>query len=392
MNEFPGGIPTKGARRYWTASPTGEPVHEVYDGTKWVNVRVLPGFSINTNVAQFTGPMERVIEAMSGLGLAARKAEESMAGPVSRQRKAAQTTNVPMAGKPRSPRRLHGFKPQSSTNPYGMIFEDPERCATCSKGPQDRSHQVPPATRKPDLGYSVMDRVLVHVQPGARNAADEWALGTVVDVEGTFDDGPGGRAKILLDSQTTPGVPADVSVANWYVCNNAIKRAPVVPRFTTLEEADAWLEAQSEAGRSGGGEAPVDTLIALTEGGGITPSTNSAGWIIGGVPLSGPGGLGPYTAKLNVSNPAPGPTFSARLQDMAGHRSRPFPLAVVGQGVAGPELGGTYVADATDIGRTFAEVVGFADAGIGPVELKTASLSTPCTLSTIGDTVTVTIG
>lgn len=397
------------ARRYISLPGGKASIEQVLIDDKWVDVNRLPVLSMDLkfdldlvlDTTKFAGPMTSVIDAMNGLGLAARKAEESMAGPVSRQRKAAQAMNVPIAGKPRSPRRLHGFKPHSTTNQYGMIFEDPERCATCGAGPQSRAHQVPAATRKPDLGYSVMDRVLVHVQPGALNAADEWELGTVVDVEGAFDDGPGGKAKILLDSQTTPGVPADVSVANWYVCNNAIKRAPVVPRFATPEEADAWLEAQSEAGRADG-EAPVDNLIAYDgtaigfTGRGIAPNAGQL-WALGGAAVGGAPGViahnGPYTAKLTAGQAyAPlSPVFSARLQDAAGYRGRWFPLSIAGQGAAGPELSGIYVADHTDVGRTFSEVVGFADNGAGPVELKTATLAAPCTLSAIGDTISVTI-
>jgi hypothetical protein len=120
-------------------------------------------------------------------------------------------------------RQMHVFRP---------LWGDEDICEVCTGWRDARQHQVPPPTDRPAIKrtFNVGERV-------RRRTTKFDVIGTVI--EEVID--PGNFA------QGSVRVKFDDSTYTWFqhYAFDVLERVETPPQFTTVEEADAWLEAHS---------------------------------------------------------------------------------------------------------------------------------------------------
>lgn len=120
------------------------------------------------------------------------------------------------------------------TDENGNPFRHP-LCKQCGRLRATTMHALPPAAERPEPPPRLIvgDRVLALVL-----ATDQEELGTVTSI---FVDASGEQIGMQIELDKAKGT-------SGLFKRSEVRLAPQVPKFTTVEEADAWLEEQARRG------------------------------------------------------------------------------------------------------------------------------------------------
>ncbi len=284
-------------------------------------------------------------QASQAYGLKAIYAEQAMKGFGMASRKSPLSTNVPAVSAERRSKtkvQMHPWMQGTKHDPFGNV-QSSEQCFRCNGEKSDPQHMLVPTAGKPSIvGFKVGERVLALVDPASLNESDRWELGTVVEQKRAFDGLPS-TVFVDLDEQGT-----------LTLAMNEVRRAPMVPKFRTPEEADAWMEAASGDRETGRPSSP-STQAVYANGAKARPPVDLSGVILTG-----------------------------RLVSARGFLSDPFAVKQTGPGLAG-----TWQSP-NDSKHTFTGARLYGDLRGGPVELAHQTLEAPVSVFNAGDTISVT--